>query len=94
MNPFTLHRQPSDVRRELAGRMRLLRKQAGYTQEDFAQRSGVSLGSLKRFERTGQISLESLLKLAHLLGRLPDFDRIFAPPPHEGLEGLFSDFTQ
>ena len=39
-----------------------------------AERSGVSLGSLKRFENTGKISLDSLLKLMHLLGRLNEFD--------------------
>ena len=31
-----------------------------------AERSGVSLGSLKSFENTGKISLDSLLKLMHL----------------------------
>lgn len=46
------------------------------TQEGLAQRSGVSLGSLKRFEHTGQISLESLLKLALVLGCLDDFSAV------------------
>ncbi|HFU74811.1 MAG TPA: XRE family transcriptional regulator, partial [Arcobacter sp.] len=41
-----------------------------------ATRSGVSLGSLKRFERTGQISLESLLKLAFVLECLGDFSSV------------------
>ena len=48
----------------------------GYTQTECATRSGVSLGSLKRFERTGQISLESLLKLAFVLECLGDFDGV------------------
>jgi transcriptional regulator with XRE-family HTH domain len=43
------------------------------TQEGLANKSGVSLGSLKRFETTGQISLESLLKLAVILECLEDF---------------------
>lgn len=43
------------------------------TQEGLSSRSGVSLGSLKRFESTGQISLESLLKLALVLECLDDF---------------------
>jgi len=42
-----------------------------------AKKSGVSLGSIKRFEQTDQISLASLLKLAHLLERLEDFDMLF-----------------
>jgi transcriptional regulator with XRE-family HTH domain len=43
---------------------------------EFAERSGVSLGSLKRFENTGQISFESLLRLVNVLHRLEDFDNI------------------
>ena len=43
------------------------------TQEGLSKKSGVSLGSLKRFERTGQISLESLLKLSVILDCLDDF---------------------
>ena len=49
------------------------RKSLGYTQPELASRSGVSLGSLKRFERFGQISLESLLKLALVLECLGEF---------------------
>jgi len=43
------------------------------TQVGLAKKSGVSLGSLKRFENSGLISLESLLKLAVVLDCLDDF---------------------
>jgi len=46
------------------------------TQEGLATKSGVSLGSLKRFESSGQIALESLLKLALVLECLDDFNMI------------------
>jgi transcriptional regulator with XRE-family HTH domain len=69
-----------------------LRKQAGYTQSELARRSGVSLGSLKRFETTGQISLESLFLLIDVLGRLDDFDMILKPIENlKEIERLFSD---
>jgi len=56
-----------------------------------AERSGVSLGSLKRFENTGKISLESLLKLMHLLGRLNEIDSILAIDENrEDIEELFT----
>jgi transcriptional regulator with XRE-family HTH domain len=61
----------------MAKKVRALRKQMGYSQAELALRSGVSLGSIKRFERSGQISLESLVKMAHLLDRLNDFDVVF-----------------
>ncbi len=52
---------------ELASKHKLIRKQLTLTQGELAERSGVSLGSIKRFESSGQISLESLLKLAQIL---------------------------
>jgi len=48
----------------------------GYIQTECATRSDVSLGSVKRFESSGQISLESLLKLAFVLECLGDFSTV------------------
>lgn len=47
-------------------------------QRDLARRSGVALGSLKRFEREGLISFDSMLSLAMVLGCLEDFDSLAA----------------
>jgi transcriptional regulator with XRE-family HTH domain len=95
MLKFGITKKPYDYLEEIAARHRALRRQAGYSQSELAKRSGVSLGSLKRFESTGQISLELLLKLAELLNRLPDFDAVFqAIPDLEAIEKLFSDKTR
>lgn len=86
------NKKPYDFLQEIAERHKVLRKQAGYSQSELARRSGVSLGSLKRFESTGQISLESLLKLTELLNRLDDFDLILKPIENfDEIEKLFSD---
>jgi transcriptional regulator with XRE-family HTH domain len=74
---YSLNKTPNQVQTELAEKFRLLRKNKKISQMDLADKSGVSLGSVKRFEQTGQISLESLLKLAHLFERLDDFDLVF-----------------
>lgn len=63
--------------RELARREKSLRKLRGLSQLELARLSGVSLGSLKRFEHTGQISLESLLKIAYTLEAMDEFDHLF-----------------
>ncbi len=65
-----------DVRREIAERFKARRLSRAVTQRELAARSGMSLGSLKRFETTGLIALDSLLRLALALGCLEDFDRI------------------
>ena len=43
-----------------------------------SKKSGVSYGSLKRFESTGEISLMSLLKLAIVLDCADGFEQLFA----------------
>ena len=76
---YSFEPTPLEICVSLAERHKKLRKKLSLTQAEMAERSGVSLGSLKRFENTGKISLESLLKLAHLIGRLEDFDTVFQP---------------
>lgn len=77
---FSIDKQPSEVSLLLAEKIRVLRKDRGYSQKELADRTGISLGSIKRFEQTGQISLESLLKIAQLLDKLSDFENILNPP--------------
>jgi transcriptional regulator with XRE-family HTH domain len=65
------------------------------SQLELARRSGVSLASIKRFELIGQISLESLLKLAQILNRLQDFDPLLTPNNQlSEIEKLFSERTR
>lgn len=88
---YSINPTPNDISKELAKRHKALRKQLKISQAELAERSGVSLGSLKRFETTGQISLESLLKLANLLNRLQDFNSVFqAKDDMSKIEGLFT----
>ena len=42
-----------------------------------AQRSGVSFGSIRRFEEKGDISLCSLVKIGHAMDCLQDFNELF-----------------
>ncbi|MBD3750785.1 MAG: helix-turn-helix transcriptional regulator [Sphingobacteriales bacterium] len=64
---------PSSVIALLKENFKHKRLSLNLTQEGLANKSGVSLGSLKRFEKSGQISLESLLKLSVVLECLDDF---------------------
>jgi transcriptional regulator with XRE-family HTH domain len=67
---------PVDIMAQLKDNFKQRRLQFNLTQQGLSKRSGVSLGSLKRFESSGQISLESLLKLALVLECLDDFTTI------------------
>ena len=43
---------------------------------------------IKKFERTGKISLESLLKISLVLGVMDEFDQLFAHDPLESFDSL------
>lgn len=76
MNGFSLQ-TPEQVSQALATRVKELRLARGWKQATLAQRSGVSLASLRRFEETGKVSLQNLLDLAFALNRLDDFETLF-----------------
>lgn len=48
-----------------------------FTQQELAERSGVSLGSVKRVEQTSDISLKHLLNIALVLGCQDEFTKLF-----------------
>ncbi len=66
------------MQQELAVRFKARRLTRNLTQQGLSDRSGVSSSSLKRFEHTGLIALDSLLRLSLVLGCLGDFDQICA----------------
>ncbi|MEM6797790.1 MAG: helix-turn-helix transcriptional regulator [Acidobacteriota bacterium] len=85
--PYVLH-TPEEIAQQLAGKVRALRLHQGLKQSTLAARSGVSLGSLKRFESTGQGSLKNLLRIVLALGRLDDFIPILEAPPARSIDEL------
>lgn len=69
---------PTEVRQEIAVRAKERRLALNISQMELAERSGVSLGSVKRFESSGLVSLQSLLEIALVLDSLGDFDNVFS----------------
>ena len=86
-SPIQLH-TPDEAERMLAQRVRETRLAAGWKQSTLAERSGVTLASLRRFECTGKVSLESLLRLCHALGRIDEFDQLLRPPAVRSIDEL------
>lgn len=95
MNKYSIQKSPSEFLKELAFKHRSLRNSHRLSQAELAERSGVSHGSLKRFEGTGKISLESFLKLLLILGRLDEIENLLLPEENiKDIEKLFSDKTR
>lgn len=63
---------PSKAQRKLAENARARRLQMELTQAGVAERSGVPLPTLRKFEKKGVISLEAFLKIQMVLGGLDD----------------------
>ncbi len=90
MGKYSVNKLPSDILISIAQNASKLRKELGLSQLALAEKSGVSYGSIKRFEQSGKISLESLLKLAEALNRLDEFENLFKLLNMERIEKLFN----
>ncbi len=55
---------PKYLANTIAENSKKRRIESNFTQKELAERSGVSLSTLKRFEQKGEISLASLIKIA------------------------------
>ena len=71
-----------ELDQKLAQRVRNIRKRRSISQEKLASMSGVSYGSIKRFETSGQISLISLTKIAMALDIADDIRNLFTTVPY------------
>lgn len=68
---------PREMAQYLAKQAKTKRLSLNFSQQTLADRSGVSYGTLKKFEQTGKISLGSLLKLAVILDSFEEFKDLF-----------------
>lgn len=71
---------PKTIQKMVAQRARRVRLDLNWSQQDLADRSGVSMGSLRRFESTGEISFKSLVAISIALNRSLELKALFAPP--------------
>ena len=72
---------PFQTGQNIAKQARARRLSLNLSQKTLSERAGVSYSTLKKFEQTGKISLESLLKIALVLDELDYFDTLFANKP-------------
>ena len=80
-----------EIDNDIANRMVKLRKRRKITQKALAAKSGVSLGSIKRFEQSGEISLQSLTKLAIALEVEGELDTLFDSVPFQSIEEVINE---
>ena len=79
-----------EINNDIAKRMAAIRKRRKISQKELARKSGVSLGSLKRFEQTGEISLLSLTKLSIALELEDEMENLFSEVPFNSIEEVIN----
>ena len=80
-----------ELDQKLAQRVRNIRKRRSISQEKLAAMSGVSHGSIKRFETTGQISLISLTKIAMALDIADELRSLFLQVPDRNIQEVLNE---
>lgn len=80
-----------EINENLAKRIRNIRRRRRISQERLSEISGVSLGSVKRFEATGNISLLSLTRISIALDLADEIRNIFAEVPYQSIEEVIHD---
>lgn len=84
----------AEINNDIAQKIVRLRKRKKITQKQLAVRSGVSLGSLKRFEQSGEISLQSLTKIAIALDVENELEDLFNNVPFASIEEVINEQTK
>lgn len=80
----------NEINKELADRVAGLRKRKKLSQQELAGKAGVSFGSVKRFEQTGEISLKSLTKIAIALDVETELMELFCRVPFSSIEEVIN----
>lgn len=79
---------PGEIQKLIAERVRIIRRRRKISQQKLSELSGVSLGSVKRFEQSGEISLISLIKIAAALGLSKELTHLFEDVPPLSIEEI------
>ena len=87
---FLNQKTPNEIARNLAEKIKQQRKKLKVSQQELAQKSSVSLGSIKRFETKYEISLQSLIKIAIALDLDRDFEGLFAAKSYTSINEVIN----
>lgn len=91
MNNFLFNpKTPNDIAKEFVEKIKQQRKMLKISQVKLAAKSGVSLGSIKRFEAKYEISLSSLIKILIALNLEKDFENLFTQKNYNSIDEVIN----
>ena len=91
INMLNAYKTPKEIQKIIAINVRTRRKNLKLTQEEFSKKCGVSFGSYKRFESTGEISLASLIKIGKILGCDDQLINLFVKTEYASIEEVINE---
>ena len=83
-----MFKTPGDLKQMIAMNVRACRKARKLSLKRLSEMSGVSYGSMKRFESSGEISLASLLKIAVVLNCTNAFEQLFVRAEPQSIQEI------
>ena len=91
MNDFLFSpKTPNDIAKELVEKIKQHRKKLKISQTQLAAKSGVSLGSIKRFESKYEISLNSFIKILIALNLEKDLENLFTQRRYNSIDEVIN----
>ncbi len=91
MNNFLFNpKTPNDIAKELVEKIKQHRKKLKISQAQLATKSGVSLGSIKRFESKYEISLNSFIKILIALNLEQDLGNLFTQKNYNSIDEVIN----
>ena len=82
---------PPEVAHGIAERVKTRRLELNLTQAGIAKRAGIKLPTYRKFETTGMISLNGLLRIAFALGVLDEFDELFSRREYQSIDEVINE---
>ena len=89
-NQFLNQKTHNEIAKSFADKIKEHRKKLKISQEVLAQKSGVSLGSIKRFETKYEISLQSFIKIAIALDLDNYFENLFTQKTYISIDEVIN----
>lgn len=87
LDNYTLD-NPDDIAKTLAEDFRKRRIEKNMTREQIAEKSGVAVSNIVRFEQKGLISLKNLISIAMAMNYTSEVKNIFSEPKFSTMEEL------
>jgi transcriptional regulator with XRE-family HTH domain len=85
----------NDICRAVADRVKMRRLELNLTQKGLAARADVNIATFRKFERTGEISLKNLVKIAMAINCTDEFQLLFGQKQYQSINDLLnSEKTQ